>query len=78
MDNLYNSNYMKALKSKPLKEVDLKISEHKKAMIDQDKKCAKCHKDLKPYMHSYVRDPKTKKLSVICSDCAIPIRSRSS
>lgn len=64
--------YLKALKSRPLRNIKIHPSERNQALIDQDKKCIKCKKTLRPYLHKYVRDPLTKKMTVICSDCAIP------
>jgi len=67
------SNYLKALKSKPLREIKMYVSERKKALLDQDKKCFKCKKDVRQYLYKYIRDPITKEMRVLCSDCAIPM-----
>ena len=68
------SDYMKVLKSQPLKDVKIPVSETKQAMINQDKRCAECRKNLKPYYYKFSRDPLTRAIKIICSDCAIKVR----
>jgi len=76
MTNLELVNYLKALKSKPLKEVKMAVSERKNVILEQNKKCAKCKKDLRPYYYKFVKDPVTKKLTVLCLNCAIHVAKR--
>lgn len=66
--------YTRALKSQPMKEVKLSVSERQQAKINQDNKCAKCSKRLRPYFYKFVRNPSTKKIEIICSECAIEIK----
>ena len=70
------STYLNALKSGKIKEVNLKISGSRQAVIDQENKCIKCKKALKPYLYKFVTNPATKKIEVICADCSIPIKHR--
>jgi hypothetical protein len=77
MDNITSPNtYFNALKSKPLRNVEITGSARRKALSDQKGKCARCNKELKPYYFNYVRDPQTKEYSVVCSNCLIPINKR--
>ena len=72
MDNSNSpTSYLKALKSKPLKNVTMHASARGQALIDQDQRCQKCKKDIKPYYCKYVQDPATKKYTVLCGDCAV-------
>jgi DNA-directed RNA polymerase subunit RPC12/RpoP len=66
------NNYLNALKSKPLRDVKIEPTERKQAFLNQKGKCAKCGRELKPYLHQYVRDPQTKKMIALCSDCSMP------
>ncbi|MBU0894154.1 MAG: hypothetical protein KKF48_01245 [Nanoarchaeota archaeon] len=73
MEDIFKpTTYLKALKSKPLRDIKIHHSERKQALINQDKRCIKCKKTLRPYLYKFVKDPLTKKFAVICSDCAIP------
>jgi len=72
MEDINPSNYIKALKTKPLRNVKIEPNERRKAFLSQKGRCAKCGKELKPYLHKYVQDPVTKQYKVLCSDCAIP------
>lgn len=65
------SNYMKALKSKPIKNISIKSSKRKQAWDSQEGRCAVCKKDLKTYYSKYIEDKKTKTIKVLCSGCAI-------
>ena len=76
MTALEITNYLKALKTHPLKDVKMATSERKKAFNDQEKKCARCKKDLRPYYYKFITDPVTKKIEVICLNCAIPVFKR--
>lgn len=76
MATLENVNYLKALKSRPLKDVKMAVSERKKAFLEQGKKCAKCKEELRPYYYKFIKDPITKKITVICLNCAIPVATR--
>jgi len=76
MDNLMNSNYMKALKSKPLRDVKISTSENKDAMNKQDKKCIRCKKSLHQYLYKFIRNPQTKKMEAVCADCYIQIKKK--
>ena len=71
MTNSDLTNYLRALKSRPLKNVKMAVSERKKAFLEQGKKCARCKKDLRPYYYKFLTDPTTKKVEVVCSSCAI-------
>ena len=71
-----NNFYLKALKSKPLKEIKMATSERKNAFLEQNKKCAKCNKELRSYFYKYIKDPVTKKFKVVCSNCAIKTAQR--
>ena len=68
------NNYMKAIKSNKIKMVDIKpaVSERKQVMLNQKKTCAICKKAINPVFAKYIRDPNTKVLKLLCSDCAIP------
>jgi len=65
---------MKAIKSNKIKKMDLKlpVSERKQVLINQGKRCASCKKAIDPIYAKYIRDPKTKTLKLLCSNCAIP------
>jgi len=76
MDNLMNSNYMKALKSKPLRDVKISTSENKDAMNKQDKKCIRCKKNLHQYLYKFIRNPQTKNMEAVCADCYVKIKKR--
>lgn len=71
-----NSGYMKALKSKPMKDVHMSVSENKQATLDQKGKCIQCNKPLKPYLHKFMKNPATKKMEAICADCYVKIKRR--
>ena len=58
------------------KDVDLKVSDNRQALARQEKRCAICKKDLNPYYSKYIKDPKTKEVKVICSNCAVEIPKR--
>jgi len=70
------NNYLSVIKSQPAKNVDFKISNNRQALIKQGRRCAKCKKDLNPSYCKYITDPKTKEVSVICSNCAVEIPKR--
>jgi len=70
------STYLNALKSGKIKDVHMKISGNRQAVIDQENKCIKCKKMLKPYLYNFVKNPATKKIEVICADCSIQIKHR--
>ncbi len=70
------STYLNALKSGKVKEVNMKVSSSRQAIIDQENKCIKCKKTLKPYLYKFITNPVTRKVEVICADCSIPIRHR--
>lgn len=76
MTTLEISNYLKALKTHPLKDVKMAVSERKKAFLDQEKRCARCKKDLRPYYYKFIKNPETNKYEAICLNCAIPIVKR--
>ena len=65
------SLYMKTLKSKPIKKIEIKSSKRQQALNSQKGKCAKCKRDLNTSYSKYVEDPITKTTKVLCSDCAI-------
>lgn len=72
-DNDLN-NYKKAINSNKIKKIDIKpaFSERRQALINQGKRCASCKKALDPIYAKYIRDPNTKTMRVLCSNCAIP------
>lgn len=70
------SNYINALKTGKIKDVTLSVSGNKQAITDQENKCIKCKKVLKPYLYKFITNPITKKVEVICADCTIPIKHR--
>jgi hypothetical protein len=70
------NNYLSAMKTAKKKDVDLKISDNRQALTKQGRKCAICKKDLNPYYSKYIKDPKTKEVKVICSNCAVSIPQR--
>lgn len=76
MDNPDLKNYLKAISSKKSPEIKLASSKRSQAMKSQDKKCARCKKDLRPYLMKNITNPKTKDVEIICADCAIPTRKR--
>lgn len=76
MADIGTSNYINALKSGKIKEVTMSVSGHRQAVIDQENKCIKCKKALKPYLYKFITNPATKKIEVICADCTIPIKHR--
>jgi len=65
---------MKAIKSNKIKKIDIKLplSERRQALVDQGKRCANCKKAIDPIYAKYIRDPNTKTMKVLCSNCAIP------
>ena len=65
------SNYITALKSRPIKQIEMSHSKTRQALIDQDNKCAKCKKELNPSYCKYVEEPKGH-FKVYCSNCAVP------
>jgi len=70
------TNYMNAMHSNKklkLNKVELSMSDHKKALTKQGKKCISCKRDLNPLMTKYIKDSKTKELQAICANCAIKI-----
>lgn len=69
-------NYMNAIKSKPIKDIEMSYSDRRKAFLNQGKRCAKCKKDLNPNFCKYIKDPTTKETIVVCSNCAIPTGKR--
>lgn len=71
-----NYNYLKALKDRPMKQVELKLSSNRQAVVDQENKCLKCKKALKPYLYNFVKNPTTKRIEVICADCTIQMKHR--
>jgi len=76
-DNDLN-NYLRLVKLKKIKSADIKpvISERRQVMLEQKKTCAICKKEINPVFAKYVRDPQTKVLKLICSNCAIPTPKR--
>lgn len=64
------------LKEKGTTEITIKPSERRQAMLDQKGICAKCKKNIKPIFSKFIRNPGTKKMEVICSNCAVPIPER--
>jgi len=70
------NNYLNVIKTAKKENVDFKISNTRQALLKQGKKCAKCKKDLNPYYCKYITDPKTKEVSVICSNCDVSIPQR--
>lgn len=70
------STYLNALKSGKIKEVKMSISGNRQAIIDQENKCIKCKKALRPYLYNFVKNPATKKIEVICADCSITMKHR--
>lgn len=65
------NNYMKALKSRPVKDVKLNLTKRRRAWENQEGRCAVCKKDLKAYYSKYIEDKSTGEIKVICSGCAI-------
>lgn len=75
-NEMNNTNYLNALRERTLKPVELKISDNRQAVIDQENKCINCKKTLKPYLYKFVTNHVTKKVEVVCADCSIPIMHR--
>ncbi|MEK6926481.1 MAG: hypothetical protein AABW50_04350 [Nanoarchaeota archaeon] len=75
-EEMGNSNYLRALKDRNLKPVEMKVSNNRQAVLDQKNKCIKCNKVLKPYLYNFVANPATKKVEVVCADCTIQIKHR--
>ena len=76
MAEISTSNYINALKTGKIKEVNMKVSGNRQAIIDQENKCIKCKKALKLYLYKFVVNPATKKAEAICADCSIEIKHR--
>jgi len=76
MSEISTSNYINALKTGKIKEVTMKVSGNRQAVIDQENKCIKCKKALKPYLYKFVTNPATRKPEAICADCSIEIKHR--
>ena len=70
------TNYISALKSKPIKKVELKTSKRAQALKAQKGKCAKCKKDLQPFFTKYIEDPLTKEITVVCSSCGTKVAKK--
>lgn len=72
MEDEYKPNeYLRALKSKPLRNVKIAPSERIQALNEQKGRCAKCKHEINRAFAKFVRDPVTKKYSVLCHNCAI-------
>ncbi|MFA5953013.1 MAG: hypothetical protein WC812_00300 [Candidatus Pacearchaeota archaeon] len=69
------SNYMKVMKDMKDKgkdkNVELVPSSRQQALARQNRKCAKCGRELNLNFSKYIQDPDTKTMKVLCSDCAI-------
>jgi hypothetical protein len=76
MADIGSSNYINALKTGKIKDVHMSVSGNRQAIIDQENKCIKCKKMLKPYLYKFVKNPATKKQEAICADCSIQIKHR--
>jgi hypothetical protein len=74
------NNYLKAVRSTKDKVGNKNItpvfSERKQAFVKQRGKCLKCNHELKPLYSKYLKNPETKKMEVLCSDCAIKISKK--
>lgn len=68
--------YLDALKKRGTKDVVLKHSERRQAMLNQKGKCAKCKHDIKPMYSKFIRNPISQEMEVICANCAVTIPSR--
>lgn len=66
-------NYINALKSRKLRDVKVASSNREDLMKKQDKKCSQCKKDLREGYFKSIRDPKTREVSFVCSDCLVHI-----
>jgi uncharacterized CHY-type Zn-finger protein len=71
-----NNEYLNALRSKGVSDVVMSSSSRVQIKNKQENRCAKCHKELKPFMYKFVENPVTKQKEIICSDCAIPIAKK--
>jgi len=67
------TNYSKAMKSNKIKSPDIKpaVSERRRALIKQGKRCAICKKEVNLIFAKYIRDPDAKVLKLVCSNCAV-------
>jgi hypothetical protein len=71
------NNYLNAIKSKAKNQkIQMAVPKGKQALKNQNGKCKICGKELKPYLSKYIKDPLTKEISIICSNCAIKIPKR--
>jgi hypothetical protein len=68
--------YLDALNKRGTKDVELKPSERRQAMLDQKGKCAKCKHDINPVYSKFVRNPLSGKMEVLCANCAVEIPKR--
>lgn len=68
--------YLDAIKRKGTKNVEMKRSERREAMLKQKGKCAKCHHDIKPMYSKFLRNPISQEMEVICANCAVTIPKR--
>ena len=68
--------YIKALKSRSIRKVKIETSDRKKAFDGQKGKCAKCGKEINTLYCKYIQNPETKKYTVLCYSCAVPIPER--
>lgn len=70
------NNYLNVMRSAKKNDVDFKMSDNRQALARQERRCAICKKDLNPSYCKYIKDPKTKEVKVICSNCAVEIPKR--
>jgi len=70
-DEFKQSAYLKALKSKPLRNIKIEPNQKIKALNQQKGRCAKCKQEINRSFATFVQDPITKKYTVLCHNCAI-------
>lgn len=63
--------YLKALKSKPLRDIKIEPSSRLQALKDQKGRCAKCKHEINRAFAKFIQDPTTKKYTVLCHNCAV-------
>jgi len=65
------NEYLKVLKSKPLRNIKIEPNERVNALREQKGRCAMCKHEINRAFAKFVQDPSTKRYTVLCHNCAI-------
>lgn len=68
--------YIDALKRKGTKDVKVAEVRGSSTIKSQQDTCAECKKRLKKGYYKFIRDSKTGKDKVVCSDCLVQIKRK--